>query len=199
MKTWWEIAASTHDAGAPTDYLCCIQHWSVQMSLRPLAAAAFGLSLAATTASGQDLEDRRAVIAVADTLDTAVDAKDWETAQSLFAEAIRVKLPGQDEVEMPSAELVGTWARFLHEDKISFHLRGNHLVRFEGADAATVISKGYAWNLVEGLEGGELWEVWGDYSYDLVRTQEGWVLTRFAFAPLHQRGNGAVPGHLPEG
>lgn len=163
-------------------------------------AAAVLVSLATVLpAAAQSLADEREIITIADMLDTAVDAKDWATAEALFAETISVSLPGQPEREMPAADLVGIWARFLHADKQSFHLRGNHLVVFDGPDRANVISKGYAWNRVAGLDGGELWEVWGNYSYDLRRDENGWSLTRFAFMPLHERGNAAVPGHLPDG
>ena len=159
------------------------------------------LLLAASTqpTAAQSVEDRVAIIELADRLDTTVDAKDWQGARKVFAETITVELPGQAPSQMPSADLVGIWEQHLHADKASFHLRGNHLVTFDGADRAELVSKAYAWNRVEGLEGGDLWEVWGDYTYSAERGPQGWRLTSFRFEPRHERGNTAVPTHTPEG
>ena len=163
-----------------------------------LAPPLLALALAGP-APAQDAADRLAVIEAANALDAAVDAKDWDRALGLFAPTIVTELPGQEPAEGPAADLVGAWGASLHADKPSFHLRGGHVVAFDGPDRATVESKGYAWNRVEGLEGGDLWEVWGDYAYDLARDGDGWRITRFAFEPTHERGNTAVPAHQPEG
>jgi hypothetical protein len=100
------------------------------------------------------LLDERKLIEIADAIDRAVDAKDWALTRSYFAEEIRVSLPGSQPTTMPSAELVGAWEKNLYAEKPSFHLRGNHLVTIEG-DTAKLVSSGYAWNKVEGLEDGD--------------------------------------------
>ena len=163
-------------------------------------AAALAAALAMAAAGGapaESAEDRLAIIEATNALDASVDAKDWQRARAVFAEEIAVSLPGQETRMMPSAELVGLWEENLYDEKASFHLRGGHLVSFDGPDRATVASKGYAWNRVEGLAGGDLWEVWGDYVYEAKRTPDGWRLTSFSFAPAHQRGNTDVPGYRP--
>ena len=71
------------------------------------------------------------------------------------------------------------WSSNLTEEKQSFHLRGNHRILFDGSDAATLHSHGYAWNRMErgALEengGNPLWEVWGTYEHGFERTAEGW-------------------------
>lgn len=50
-----------------------------------------------------------------------------------------------------------------------------------------------------GLPGGDLYEVWGDYDYDLVRTGDGWRISRLGYAPRREAGNLNVPTYVPEG
>jgi ketosteroid isomerase-like protein len=168
------------------------------MTRTVLAAAAVAAAVAdpaAAQATLRQLLDERSIIAVADGLDTAVDAKNWDAAVAFFLPEIDVDLSavGGPVTRMPAAELVGVWRANLFAEKTSFHLRGNHLVAFEG-DGAVLRSKAYAWNRLPGLPGGELWEVWGDYTYRMARRGDGWAIASFTFAPTYQRGNGAVPG-----
>ena len=100
---------------------------------------------------------------------------------------------------MSSADLVGGWERNLHADKSSLHLRGGHAVAFDGADAATIFSKAYARDLVEGIPGDDLHEVWGDCTYEVVRDGDRWKVPSLAFEPVHRRGNMRVPAHRPGG
>lgn len=162
-----------------------------------LAATAFETVVSHAAAQDnrmQQLLDERAIIAVADGLDTAVDAKDWDSALAYFAADIDVDLSaaGGPSARMPAAELVGMWRQNLFAEKSSFHLRGNHLVSLSGEEA-TLRSKAYAWNRLPGLPGGELWEVWGDYTYRMARAGDGWAIAAFTFAPTAQRGNSEVP------
>jgi hypothetical protein len=147
-------------------------------------------------AAVERLLDERRLIEIADAIDRAVDLKDWALTRSYFSETIRVSLPGSEPTSMPSADLVGAWEKNLYAGKASFHLRGNHLVTIDG-DTAKVVSTGYAWNKVEGLEGGDLWEVWGQYEHGFERAVGGWKVTTFAFSPVHQRGNMAIPTYQP--
>ena len=138
----------------------------------------------------------RRLIEIADAIDRAVDDKDWGRARSYFADELRVSLPGAEPRAMPADDLVGAWEANLYDGKASFHLRGNHLVTLDG-DAASVRSSGYAWNRVEGLEGGDLWEVWGHYEHRFERRDGEWIVTGFAFQPTYQRGNTAIPTYRP--
>ena len=159
------------------------------------AAALPLLLLAALCSHAQSAVDERAIIATAAALDAAVDAKDWQRARSLFLDEITVELPGAEPATVPADELVGAWRGSLHPGKQSFHLRGGEIVTFDGADSAVLESKAYAWNRVPGIGGDDLYEVWGDYRYELDRDEAGWRIRRFAFAPRLERGNLAVLSH----
>ncbi len=168
-------------------------------------AAVVSACVAGGAAGGQEpallgrvaaLEARATLIDIANALDAAVDAKDWDRARSYFADDVRVdfsSLGAGDPTTMPSDALIDGWRTNLFDGKSSFHLRGNHQVAVDG-DRATMTSHGYAWNLLPELEGGELWEVWGVYDYTFARDADVWLITGFAFKATHQRGNPAVPG-----
>jgi hypothetical protein len=145
----------------------------------------------------QTADDILAVIETANALDHAVDAKDWDEAKSFFAEEITFSYGDAEPATMLSGDLVTMWSQNLYPAKTSFHLRGGHMVDFEGQTTATLYSKGYAYNHLEGFEGGSLWEVWGNYTYTLERSEGEWLITSFAFDPTHERGNIRIPSYRP--
>ncbi len=145
------------------------------------------------------LLDEAAIARVADALDAAVDAKDWALARSFFMDEIAVDFSSMGAgppTTMKADDLIGAWRRNLFAEKASFHLRGNHRAEVSG-DKAVLRSHGYAWNRYPKLAPDDLWEVWGFYTYDLVRTPAGGKIARFVFDATHQRGNPAVPDAQP--
>ena len=163
----------------------------------PFLAGCLITILGIGSAIAQTADDRFDIIEASNSLDTAVDAKNWSQAESLFSTDIELTLPGQDTQATTAQDLVSLWATNLYEGKLSFHLRGNHVIEFSGANTAVLQSKAYAWNKIEGFQGGQLWEVWGDYEYDMVKTSQGWKIASFKFTPTHQRGNTRIPAYVP--
>jgi hypothetical protein len=162
-----------------------------------LVRTAIAAALLSGTALAQGPSDRLAIIETANALDAAIDAKDWKEAGTLFTETIDFRYGEVDPEEMLSADLVTMWSQNLYAEKASFHLRGGHLVTFTGEDEAEIRSKAYAINKLADFDGGDLWEVWGDYIYRMQRTEEGWRIASFAFEPVHERGNDRIPSHRP--
>ncbi|MEL7347426.1 MAG: nuclear transport factor 2 family protein [Pseudomonadota bacterium] len=170
-------------------------------SLKSLALAVV-LATPVAAASGDPVTDATRtdvaeMIRIADAIDAAVDAKDWALARSFFADTIDVDfsaLVGGAPATIPADALIDGWSGNLTAEKTSFHLRGNHRVIFEDADAATMHSHGYAWNRMEAgadpANGGEaMWEVWGTYTHGFARGEEGWTVTSMTFVPTAERGN----------
>ena len=155
------------------------------------------LMLISSLSFAQTANDQLQIIAVSNALDTAVDAKQWSTAQALMTTDIELSLPGQNTRTTTAKDLIEMWSTNLYEGKPSFHLRGNHVVKFSNTDTAVVRSKAYAWNKIEAFQGGQLWEVWGDYEYKMVKTNQGWKIASFKFTPTHQRGNTRIPAYVP--
>lgn len=144
----------------------------------------------AVNAELQRLIDERDLVHLVDRIDRAVDARDWKLARGFFADRVRAdfsSLSGQPEATISADDLIAGWAGNLKGNKTSLHLRTNHEVVIDG-DRATVKSNGYAWNRMEG-SGEPLWEVWGTYSAEMIRSHGGWVVDAFAFHKTHERGN----------
>ena len=169
---------------------------------RTLAAVALVSTPAIADVAGdpvtvETLLDRAEMVRIADALDAAVDAKDWTTARSFITDEITVdftSLVGGEPATIPADGLIAGWSANLTEDKTSFHLRGNHRITFAGPDAAVIHSHGYAWNHMEAgalpENGGDpLWEVWGNYTHDFARTDDGWRITGMVFEATAERGS----------
>lgn len=166
------------------------------------AAFAFGTAahaehLAGTPITLETMVDQAEMVRIADAIDAAVDAKDWGLARSFFTDEIRVdftSLIGGEPATIPADGLIAGWESNLTAEKSSFHLRGNHRIAFDGRDAATMVSHGYAWNRMERgalpENGGEaLWEVWGTYQHGFSRTKDGWRVNAMSFFATAERGS----------
>jgi ketosteroid isomerase-like protein len=150
--------------------------------------------------SARHLSDRMEIIFVVDEIDNAVDAKDWERCRGYFTDEIYAdftSLAGGSPGNMPADDLVGAWASNLYADKLSHHMRSNHRITIDG-DEAEVFSKGYALNILSRPNGSDLWEVWGNYTHTLRRTDEGWKCSGMTFVVTHARGNETARDYLPE-
>ena len=170
-------------------------------TLATLTALALAPTFATAEAITADtLVDQAEMIRIADSLDAAVDAKDWDLARSFFADTITVdftSLIGGEPATIPADALIDGWSANLTSEKTSFHLRGNHRITFDGPDAATMDSHGYAWNRMESgalpENGGEaLWEVWGTYVHGFARHEDGWKIDAMTFNATAERGNAFV-------
>ncbi|MBW4709071.1 nuclear transport factor 2 family protein [Roseobacter sp. YSTF-M11] len=168
--------------------------------------ATFALAILATSANaGQTGDpvtpdtviDRLELIRIADAIDTAVDAKDWDAARAFFTKEITVdftSLVGGAPATIPADGLITGWATNLAGEKESFHLRGNHQIAFETPDRAIMHSHGYAWNRMDSGAlvdngGNAMWEVWGTYMHGFERTENGWRVNAMTFSATAERGN----------
>lgn len=160
-------------------------------------AAAKAPSIQGDPITAETIADHMELVRVADSLDAAVDAKDWASARSLFTEEIDVdfsSLTGMKPAMIPSDALIAGWSGNLTAEKHSFHQRSNHRIAFAGPDNAMMLSHGYAWNRMErGAEdengGNPLWEVWGIYRHGFVRVGGAWKISSMAFFLSAERGN----------
>lgn len=152
---------------------------------------------AGTPIMSETVADHAEMVRIADALDAAVDAKDWDLARSFFADTIDVdftSLVGGEPATIPADALIAGWSSNLTAEKTSFHLRGNHRITFQDDGTATMLSHGYAWNRMErgalSENGGDpLWEVWGTYVHGFVETENGWKVDAMTFTATAERGN----------
>jgi hypothetical protein len=136
---------------------------------------------------------------VVDEIDNACDAKDWDRCRAFFADTVEVdfsSLAGGEPATISADELIDNWKTNLYAEKKTFHQRGNHRISVRG-DRAEVFSKAYAFNLLEAGEVRGLWEVWGNYTHRLTRTEAGWKCDAMSLDVVHQRGDERVRAFLP--
>ena len=163
-----------------------------RLALVLAAAAAF----APVAVHAQSAVDERAIIETASELDMALDTKDWKRARTLLLDEVSVERPGNEPTRMKADELVASWKENLHEDKISFHLRGGEVVVFDGADSAVLHSKARVQLSVDGIAGDDGYSVSRDYIHELDRGEDGWRVRRLAYVTVMEDGNPAVLSHL---
>lgn len=153
-----------------------------------------------TPAFEQNLADEIEIRRVVDEIDNAVDRKDWAQARTFFASKVNVdftSLAGGEPARITADELVGGWRANLYEDKKSFHQRGNHRIEISGKKAE-VFSKGYAFNLIESGAAKGLWEIWGNYTHTLQKTESGWKVSGMTLTVVHTRGDDRVRSYVPQ-
>ena len=159
--------------------------------MKSLVLALAALLMVPVAANAQTrVEDLAEIQRLPVEIDIAVDTKNWAKARKFFTDQIRVdftSLVGGEPATIPADALISGWSGNLGPKKFSFHMRGRSLVALDG-DRATAYSNGYAWNKMEG-NGDPLWEVWGNYTYTLVRTGGGWKVDGMTFVMTHERGN----------
>ncbi|WP_421723288.1 nuclear transport factor 2 family protein [Bauldia sp.] len=167
------------------------------LAMTATAALATDSTLGGDPITAETLIDQAEIVRVADAIDAAVDAKDWNLARSYFTDTIDVdftSLVGGEPATIPADGLISGWSGNLTAEKTSFHLRGNHRITFHDPGSATMLSHGYAWNRMErgALEengGNPLWEVWGTYEHGFARTPDGWKVNAMTFNATAERGS----------
>ena len=156
-----------------------------------------GPALQGSPVTAKTLVDQAEMIRIADSLDAAVDAKDWPLARSFFTDQIDVdftSLVGGEPATIAADGLIAGWSSNLTAEKESFHLRGNHRITFTADDSAVMLSHGYAWNRMERgalpENGGDpLWEVWGTYEHGFERVDGVWKINAMTFTATAERGS----------
>jgi hypothetical protein len=148
----------------------------------------------------QKIADESAIRLLTDEIDNTCDEKDWETCRSYFADEVEIdftSLAGGEPAKISADDLIEAWKTNLFAEKKTYHQRGNHRIEID-AGTATVFSKAYAFNLLESGEAAGLWEVWGNYTHEFVRTEAGWKCSAMKLEVIHQRGDARVRTYLPE-
>lgn len=128
---------------------------------------------------------------VVDSMSNALDAKNWILLRSLTTDQMEVSLNGSELTTVSANDLIGEWeTRLGREELISHHMRSNQQVRFDGPDRATMHSQGVILYLTHpnGTDANQLLrEYWSIYKHGMIRTADGWKVTRMIGNPLVSR------------
>ena len=113
------------------------------------------------------------------------DLRDWETCRTFFTDMVEVETTGMEgsgaQVQSYARErLLKILQRMGPADSVSQHFSGNHIVEINGDDAVCIASsmarsrKSQGSNQTVSFVGG-----W--YTFNLVRTRDGWKICKFRF------------------
>ena len=141
----------------------------------------------------QALADHQAIVDTIVRWASALDAKDWGAARACFT----------DEVETDYADLRGTGSERLSADAFvelrraalerltTHHMSTNHVVTLDG-DRATCASAMLIHRLDPGRAADNTFDTLAHYTHTLVRTPQGWRISRVRQAVAWNRGNAAI-------
>ena len=153
-----------------------------------------------TQITEERIADETEIRRLVDEIDNACDLKDWTRLRVCFTDEISVdftSLAGGEPAKIKADDLVKGWKTNLYAAKKSFHQRTNHSIKIKGSEAE-VFSKAYAFNLLETGKVTGLWEVWGNYTHTLRKTENGWRCSGMTLEVIYQRGDENVRNFVPK-
>ena len=148
----------------------------------------------------EGIADEAEIRRVVDEIDNLCDEKNWKKLRRLFTEEVEVdftSLAGGEAAKIKAEDLISAWEKNLFAEKKTFHQRGNHRIKISG-ERAEVFSKTYAFNLLETGEAAGFWEVWGNYTHILTRTEKGWKCSGMILDVIYRRGDENVRTYVPD-
>lgn len=139
----------------------------------------------------QRLEDRQAIVDVVVGYAVAIDRGAWDTYESLFTDPVHVDFSeaGLPAADFPRADFRSFAQQALEQWDARQHISPNHQVRFEDddPDRAVCDSYMYAQHHAAGAEKPYLMRGW--YENHLVRTADGWKISRLVQHLSWSEGN----------
>jgi 3-phenylpropionate/cinnamic acid dioxygenase small subunit len=126
-------------------------------------------------------EDKLAVAETVYRYAKGVDDRDWDAYRSIFAERVTVDFSGYDSTRKPVEMSADDWVAQIRPQFMGLHatqhLMANPLAEVNG-DHARVTMYVRAHHVFEPDVGDSWFTVGGFYDDELVRSPEGWLLTR---------------------
>ncbi|MBM0206503.1 nuclear transport factor 2 family protein [Micromonospora sp. STR1s_5] len=119
---------------------------------------------------------------------TLADRRAWGELTTVFTSTVRADwsaLSGVAAAAIPAADLIAGWRAGLTATQ---HLLANQDVTVRG-DHATAAAYVHAAHRLASTFADDVWIVASSYTYDLVRTGDGWRIAAVAFHPAWGRGN----------
>jgi hypothetical protein len=125
----------------------------------------------------------------------AIDAKDWDSVQSAFADRIDIdysSLFGVPAATVHVDEHVAGWRAFARSFDATQHVTGPIVVKEApgGVEAHTHVR---AYHRMKNAPGGERWTVAGHYKVRLVPSGGVWKIVGIALTVFSQDGNQSIP------
>ena len=113
------------------------------------------------------------------------DQKDWEVCRDLFTDAVEIETSGMqgsiaETQNFARDRLIRILQRLGSPDTVSQHLSANHIIEISGNEATCIASSiAHTARAQDGKNAVSI--VGGSYTFNLVRTQNGWKIRKYRF------------------
>jgi hypothetical protein len=150
----------------------------------------------------QRLEDRNAIIDVVVKYAVSIDTADWEGFGSIFTDPIHVDFSdaGMPPADFPRDQFIGFAQKGLEAWDARQHISPNHAVEFDPDDPDKAVCRSYmyAQHYKKGAPGGDFYLMRGSYDNHMVRTTDGWKITRLIQHVFWLEGNSEAPQQVAD-
>jgi hypothetical protein len=143
------------------------------------------VTLMATEIIGAQVLDRALISETIFRYHRAFDLKEWETCRTFFTDTVEVETTGM-EGSVPQVQsfardkLIRVLQRMGPADTASQHFSGNHIIEINGQNAVCIAS-----SMARTCKPQDATQavtfVGGWYTFDLIKTPEGWKIRKFRF------------------
>lgn len=143
----------------------------------------------------QNQEEVAAIISAYSDIFINTDSHNWEACQNCFVDEPEIdyaSLNGQPATRVKATDLIASWKGFLPKFKFTMHYLTNHRVNIEG-NQATGFCYGHAIHHLPNAAGGDMWGVYGTYNFELIKTDQGWRVSKMRYNHKVQDGNPNLP------
>lgn len=153
------------------------------------------LTLISCSESSNDKTLMNDIIITCSNIFLGSDNHDWDKVRDSFAAEVLLdysSFTGQAPAKMRSSEIIKAWSDFLPRFKFTMHYLSNFEVTVKG-DSALCSAYGHAIHHFPVAQGGDLFEVYGTYNFELVKEDNKWVVTAMKYNHKYSSGNLDLP------
>ncbi len=137
----------------------------------------------------QFLRDKEEIVQLTNSYAHALDYREWDLLRGLFTEDVHTNFGGIENDGVDAfVEMVKS---FLGGCGPSQHLFSNHCVEVNG-DEATAVFYGRVMHAGVDEQKDVLFDFWGEYRDELVRTPSGWRVRQRTQVPFNVTGDGSI-------
>lgn len=133
------------------------------------------------------LIDRQEIVDLLVKYTMAVDTKNWALLEQCFTPDA-VADYGEDFGYYEGYPAIETVLKSFHLLDVSQHMLGNYVVEINGNSAKTICYV-HAQHYIAGAEGGDTFTVGGTCRDEMIRTDDGWRITKRTFTMTWAEGN----------
>lgn len=135
------------------------------------------------------------IVQVCSNIFMGADNRDWNKIRESFASEVLLdysSFNGQPASAIKAEQIIDAWSAFFPKFKFTLHFISNFSVA-EDKDKAVCSCYGHAMHHIPGAAGGDLWEVFGTYDFELEHQGEKWRVISMRYHHKYAAGNLNLP------